>query len=163
LQYFLNDIDFAVLTLGLPIPSFETPQIARESYLVNYLFSRFTSGFGADYWAGEYAAYDNYLIWDTHQSEIDAFVDYVDSIDARLIVVIFPNMQDPVGSIPYVDRVAQAFEARGHTEILKLFDAVAEWDRLDVIVSPRDAHPSVEFHHYVGDALYDQFFEPLRR
>jgi hypothetical protein len=85
-------------------------------------------------------------------------VDDVESIDARLIVVIFPNLQDPVRSVAYVDRVAQVFEARGQHDILKLFDEVARWSPSEVIVSPRDAHPSVAFQHRVGDLLYERFF-----
>ncbi|MCC6802930.1 MAG: hypothetical protein IT319_08600, partial [Anaerolineae bacterium] len=65
----------------------------------------------------------------------------MNGIGARLIVVIFPNMQDPVRSIAYVDRVAQVFEARGQRDILKLYDEVAAWSPQDIIVSPRDGHP----------------------
>ena len=93
-----------------------------------------------------------------HKQEIEDYIDYVDSIRARLIVVIFPNMLDPVRSIPYVDRVAQVFEERGHNDILKLFDQAAAWSPQDRMVSPRDTHPSVAFHHLVGDLLYQQFF-----
>ena len=77
-------------------------------------------------------------------------------------MVIFPNLQDPVGSIAYVDRVAQAFETRGQTEILKLYDLVAAQAPNEVIVSPRDAHPSVNLHHLVGGMIYEQFFAPNR-
>jgi hypothetical protein len=63
-----------------------------------------------------------------------------------------------VRSIAYVDRVAQVFEARGHTDILKLFDAAAVWNPRDLMVSARDTHPSPAFHRYVGDELYRRFF-----
>ena len=77
------------------------------------LFARRTAALGSDYWAAEYANYDNPAIWNVHEQELNDFIDYVESIHARLIVVIFPNLQDPVRSIAYVDRVAQVFEARG--------------------------------------------------
>jgi hypothetical protein len=64
---------------------------------------------------------------------------------------------DPVGSIPYVDRVAFVFQDRG-IETLKLFDAVAEWTPAAVVVSPRDAHPNAAFHRYVGERLHTLFF-----
>ena len=67
-------------------------------------------------------------------------------------------MLDPVRSVPYVDRVAQVFEAEGHTKILKLYDDVAAWDPKDLMVSDRDSHPSVSFHHHVGEKIYDLFF-----
>ncbi len=158
LQYFLNDAEYAALTAGFSIPQQNPPLLAQDSYLADYLFSRFSAGFGADYWTTEYGYYDHATIWATHERELNAFADYVESIGARLIVVIFPNLQDPVGSIAYVDRVAQVFEARGIGEILKLYDAAAARPAADVIVSARDAHPSVSFHHLVGSLLYDQFF-----
>jgi hypothetical protein len=158
LQYFLNDIDYAVLSLGLSVQEDAPPPLMRESYLLNYLYSRVSAGFQPDYWAKELAHYDNPTIWQTHEAELNAFIDYAEARSIRLIVVIFPNMQDPVGSIPYVDRVAQVFEQRGQTDVLKLFDQVAAWQPSDVIVSPRDAHPSIAFHRLVGTLIYQQFF-----
>jgi hypothetical protein len=107
-----------------------------------------------------YMIYDNPTIWNVHRQEIDDYIDYVDSIGARLIVVIFPNLQDPVKSIAYVDRVAQVFEAHGHHDILKLYDAVASWKPSDLVISPQDGHPSAAFSHYVGDTLYRLYFAP---
>jgi lysophospholipase L1-like esterase len=169
LQYFLNDIEDASAGIGrfweadfsFAIP----PQLVQESYLVNFiywrlypLFGQVTTTFEGSYWQWEYDSYDNFRIWDLHRQEIDNFIDYVDSIGARLIVVIFPNMEDSLTSIAYVDRVAQAFEAKGETEILRLYDDVAAWKMEDAVVSPRDAHPSAAFHRYVGQKIYEMFF-----
>ena len=157
-QYFLNDIEEAALSVGLG-PLFDRPpRLVRESYLVNFLYARQNAGFGPQYWAWEYNAYDHAAIWEAHQAELEAMVEAARRRNAQLIVVMFPNMQDPVGSIPYVDRVAHVLEDQGVTDVLKLFDDVAAWDPEAVIVSPRDAHPSVAFHHFVGQKLYDLFF-----
>ena len=86
-------------------------------------------------------------------------IDYVDGMGARLIVVIFPNLQDPVGSIAYVDRVAQAIQATGHDEVLTLYGDVASLGSENVIVSRRDAHPNEMFHHLVAQRIYETFFE----
>ena len=162
LQYFLNDISYAGLSLGLlPTPE-PLPDWARESYLGNFIYTRALASWvrAEDWWQWNYDAYDNVGIWSVHQAEIEALIDHVEAIGARLIVVIFPNLLEPVRSIPYVDRVAQVFEARGHTDILKLFDAAAAWTPTDLMVSARDTHPSPAFHRYVGDELYARFFEP---
>ncbi|MCA9910051.1 MAG: hypothetical protein KC519_15440, partial [Anaerolineae bacterium] len=159
LQYFLNDIDYASLSLGQNLNITDIPPLAQESHLVDFVYARANAGFGQDYWTLHYAAYDNLAVWRVHEGELNAFADYVDRIGARLIVVIFPNLQDPVTSVAYVDRVAQVFEARGVTDILRLYDVAAAWKREDVIVSPRDAHPSVALHHYVGETLYERFFQ----
>lgn len=158
LQYFLNDIEYAALSLGLGMPGPPQPPLATESHLASFLYSRFTGGFGADYWSALYWRYDHAAVWARHRAELEAFTTYTDRIGARLIVVIFPNLQDPLRSVAYVDRVAQVFEAGGHTDILRLYDAVAAWSPAEVIVSPRDAHPSAAFHRYVGDQLYEAYF-----
>jgi hypothetical protein len=164
LQYFLNDINYAGLKLGLlPNPA-PTPAWVNQTYLGNFVYWRFLHSSLAnaqqfqDWWAWSYGAYDNVGIWSVHKQEIEDFIQYVDGTGARLIVVIFPNMLDPTRSVPYVDRVAQVFQARGHPDVLKLFDAVAAWRSPDLMVSPRDSHPSPAFHRYVADLLYQQFF-----
>jgi len=163
MQYFLNDINYAMLSLGLLPTATPTPSWARESALANFLYTRWIGrlvdpSYMRDWWEDNYAAYDNAAIWDVHRAEIEAYIDYVDSIGARLIVVIFPNMLDPVRSIPYVDRVAAVFEDSGHENVLRLFDAAAAWTPEARMVSSRDTHPSAAFHHYVGELLYERFF-----
>lgn len=157
-QYYLNDIEGAALSVGLGPNFAPIPLWARESHLLNYLYSLSNVGFSPAYWAWQYAAYDHPAIWAAHAAELEQVSAYAQSVGARLIVAIFPNMVDPVGSIPYVDRVAQVFEGRAHVDVLKLFDAVAAWERAEVIVSERDQHPSAAFHRFVGETLYEQYF-----
>ena len=161
LQYFLNDISYAQLRLGLQLPVTPTPFWAHESAMLNFVYFRFYPIFEPDApdWQNyDFEAYDNVTIWELHREEIEAFIAYVDSIDAELIVVIFPNMMQPFRSIPYVDRVAQVFEANGETDILKLFDAANAWSLEDRIVSSRDTHASAAFNRYVAEELYARFF-----
>lgn len=157
-QYFLNDIEYTLLRSGLYEAPPPAPEITQESYLANYLFARFTAGFDTRYWERLYAGYDSPAIWQLHAQEISDFASAVRERGARLVLVIFPNMADPVGGIAYVDRVAQAAAEVGVEEILKLFDAAAAMPLAERIVSPRDAHPSIDFHHYVGERLAHEFF-----
>jgi hypothetical protein len=157
-QYFLNDIQYAALRVSDLPPLEPIPEIAEDSYLFNYLYFRLTPP-ALEFQDWYYGLYDNPTIWDLHRQEIEALVAYVDSLNAELIVIIYPLMIDPVGSIPYVDRVAQTIEATGHHNVLKLFDAVASWpSEKPLIVSSRDAHPSVEFNRYVSEQLYELYF-----
>lgn len=166
LQYFLNDINYAGLKLGLlPTPE-PLPEWTRETYLGNFVYWRFLAQSSANaemfnrWWQWSYDAYDNAGIWSVHQQEINEFIDYVESLDARLIVVIFPNLLEIMQSIPYVDRVAQVFQARGQNDVLKLFDAAAAWDPNDLMVSRRDSHASASFNRYIGETLYQLYFAP---
>lgn len=166
-QYFINDIDVAAKSNGMEwdyeVPP--RPAIADESYFASYLYwglNRdrlfYNIEDGRTEWEYMYAAYDNGYIWDVHRAEINQMIDKIESMGARLIMLMYPNMLDPVGSVGYVDRVAQAVEARGHTDILKLYDEAAAWTVEDRIVSRNDSHASVAFNRYVADALYAQFF-----
>lgn len=169
LQYFLNDIEVAAKSNGMQwdfdIPPM--PPIADQSYLASFLYWRanYERLFrnihdGRTEWEFYYAAYDNAYIFNIHRQEIERLIEAVEARGARLIVLIFPNLLDPVGSIPYVDRVAQVFEAHGITDILKLTDEAAAWTLEERIVSPYDSHASVAFNRRVGDLLYAQFFSP---
>lgn len=160
LQYFLNDISYAQLRLGLQLNPGTTPIWAEQSYLLNFIYYRVILPLrpAEDWQDYDFAAYDNPAIWELHREEIIEFIDYVESVDAELIVVIFPNMLQPYRSVPYVDRVAQVFEERGHTDILKLFNAAEAWPLEERIISMRDTHASIAFNEFVGNEIYQQFF-----
>jgi lysophospholipase L1-like esterase len=168
-QYFLNDINYSGMKLGLTPDMPPMPVLARESHLANFLYWRYfvpTSVRATDgtewtnWWEWTYAAYDNAGIWQVHREELYDMVDYVESINAELIVLVYPDLNQVMRSIPYVDRVAQAIEERGvpSENIVRLFDAAAGWDQSDLRVSRYDSHPSVSFNHYVGDYLFQTFF-----
>jgi hypothetical protein len=165
-QYFLNDIEHAALSLGYHPDFVLIPPhgLIDESYLLNYVFWRAYLGFNAQsmgrtHWDWNYAQYDNFVVWDIHRAELQAVIDYLNSINARLIVVIFPNMSEPYRSIAYVDRVAQVFYDGGHTDVLKLFDAAEAFPIEQRVVSAFDPHASAAFNRYVGQTLYEQYFQ----
>jgi hypothetical protein len=171
LQYYLNDIENAALSIGLDPglnPAADIPAWASESYLGNFLYWRWIGLFRPTqegtqaYWEWLYGMYDNTTVWDIHTQQLTAFYDEVIERDASLIVVIFPNLLDPVGSIPYVDRVAQFFESQGmpNSHIIKLFDVAAQMSASERIVSRRDAHASVSLHRYVGQQLFTVISQP---
>lgn len=167
-QYYLNDIDDAALSIGdFWAPQFPKPPhwIDQESYLANFLYWRLipllstvNAPDGRSYWEWNIDTFNNSVIFDIHRGELNAIMDFAQLKNARLIVVIFPDMRDPVGSIGRVDAVASVFEERGYTEILKLTDEAAKWNPDEATVSSRDAHPSAAFHHRVAELIYEQFF-----
>ena len=170
LQYYLNDIENAALSIGLDPkldPTKGMPAWVNESYLANFVYWRLVARIQPaqegtqTYWDWLYSMYDNSAVWAIHQKQLDQFADAVTQKGAKLIVVIFPNMLDPFHSVPYVDRVAQAFEAKGIAtqNIVKLFDAAAAMPLTERVVSERDAHASVAFNHTVGDMLYDKVIQ----
>lgn len=168
LQYTLNDIETAALSIGLNPdlnPLANVPTWANESHLANFLYWRLAPalnpqvrGFDS-YIAWLHSMYDHSVVWDIHQQQISAFVEAVELRGAKLIVLIFPDMNNPFGSIPYVDRVAHVFEQRGYgDQVIKLFDAAEAMPAQQRVVSPRDAHPSAAFHALVGAMIYERYF-----
>ena len=168
-QYLLNDIDVAAVSNGYtwesPIP-LERPAFIEESHLANFIYWRlfrqgmFNSPQGIPQWEWLYGAYDDSYIWGIHAGEIARMAEYADSIGARLITVIFPNMEDPVRSVGYVDRVEQHLASLGHTDVLKVTDLAAAMPVDERLVSHADAHPSVAFNAAVADTIYTRFFAP---
>lgn len=167
LQYYLNDIENAALSIGLNPqldPTQDMPAWVNESYLANFIYWRLVARFRPQlqgtqtYWDWLYSMYDNSTVWAIHEEQLKNFANAVEAKGAQLIVVIFPNMLDPTRSVPYVDRVAQAFEASGYgnRNIIKLFDAAAATPLQERIVSERDAHASAAFNRMVGDMLYER-------
>lgn len=170
-QYYVNDINAAALSIGqywLPRLPRRRPQFVDESYLANFIYWRLAPFFTtvdvtdyADYWSWAYAAYDNATIWDIHAAELRAMIDQVEAMGARLIVVLFPNMEDPLATIPYVDRVAQLLESEGVTDVMRLHHDVAYFathETESVVVSARDFHASAAFNRYLGQRMYDLYF-----
>lgn len=172
LQYFLNDIELASASVSrLWTADFvEAPasgSIAAQTHLGNFIywaiypFTRTVNAtFEGSYWDWQYETYDTFSIWEIHEQQLRDAIAYVESLGADLYVVIFPNMEDPVGSVPYVDRVKFVFEDAGYEgQVLTLYDEVAAWDDpATLVASPRDAHPSAAFHRMVGHLLYERFF-----
>jgi hypothetical protein len=167
LQYYLNDIETAALSIGLDPhlnPMANVPEWVNESYLANFIYWRLVGRLQPEqrgtltYWQWLYSMYDHSAVWAIHAEQLNELIDAVESEGAALITVLFPNMLDPVGSIPYIDRVAQVFEARGYdaTHVLKLFDAAEAMPIRDRIVSERDAHASAAFNQVVGGMLYER-------
>lgn len=170
-QYFINDINGAALSVGEQwwpkLPPTPPRWIDRESYLANYLYWRVAPHVvtvdvthDASYWGWAYRIYDNPGIWQIHEQELNGILAYVDSVGARLIVLIFPNPLQPVESIPYVDRVAQYLRAQGVDEILPLYDDIAAFPGApqSVVVSPRDFHTNAAFNRYLGQKIFETFF-----
>lgn len=168
-QYLLNDIDVAAVSNGYtwesPIP-LERPAFIEESHLANFIYWRlfrqgmFKSPQGIPQWEWLYSAYDDSYIWGIHAGEIARMAEYADNIGALLITVIFPNMEDPVRSVGYVDRVEQHLASLGHTDVLKVTDLAAAMSLDERLVSRADAHPSAAFNAAVADTIYTQFFAP---
>lgn len=164
IQYYLNDIENAALSIGLDPglnPGKDMPFWAQDSHLGNFIYWRLAARLRPEtrgtqtYWDWLYSMYDNSTVWGIHAEQINALIDQVETEGAELVAVIFPNMLDPFNSIPYVDRVAQVFEARGYGEsTIKLFDAAAAVPLNERIVSERDAHASAAFNSLVGAMLY---------
>lgn len=167
-QYTLNDIEPAALSIGLDPglnPLAQMPAWAAETYLGNFLYWRWLNIARPEargtqtYTDWLHSMYDHSVVWGIHEQQLNNLIDQIEAMGALPAAVIFPDTLDPFGSIPYVDRVAHVFEARGYGDrVLKLFDTAEALPLAERVVSPRDAHASAAFHRVVGQMLYDQLF-----
>lgn len=169
LQYTLNDIEIAALSIGLDPglnPMSTVPFWAQDSYLGNFLYWRLAIIFAPQNRGSEtyqqflYNMFDHSVVWEIHFEQLAEFARAVEARGAELYIVIFPDLFTPFNSIPYVDRVAQAFESLGYDEerIIRLFDFAETFPLEERVVSMRDGHPSAAFSTAVGEMLYQEWF-----
>jgi lysophospholipase L1-like esterase len=163
LTFFVNDIEETAHDMGFPPPRTDPlyyPQLARESYLFNFLFWRLYRlgllGSGNnfdDYWDWLSEAYNNPDIWQIYQQELLQIYHLVRKIDGQLIVIVFPLMQIPEESRPMTGQVVNLYREQG-LPVLDVTELVSGLDPRQLIVSPEDAHPNEFVHQLVAEELF---------
>lgn len=127
-------------------------------YMVNFYYYRlhhyFSLGAGDRYMDYLRDAYQNPDAWAIYQAEeLDVLMDWTADNGVSLYVVVWCNLADCAGSADMLQPVLAYFEARNVPTLstLTLFDAIPA-QRL--MVNSFDAHPSIEAHQRVSEALY---------
>jgi hypothetical protein len=163
LSYYVNDISEAAGLHGVTWPeemnvAYRAPQIVWESYLLNFLYFQAVrlprsnvEGLYMDFLRG---LYEDPAIWATHAAQLSEIEAWSDEHDARLLVLIFPGLVDPVGTDFATRRVASLFREHG-VPVLEVRDLIEGWETRDLIVHRYDAHPSQALSEVVGVALAD--------
>ncbi len=162
LQYYGNDIDHIAQKHGLkggegfsPYAhmNFITLQFVSGSYLINFLYWLFPGQDVGGYLTYLEKAYSNDEIFNEHMLEFRSFIDFANSRQIPLLVVIFPFMQEiDFSKKLYIDRISRFLAANG-VNYIDVSPLIKELPVSDRVINVNDGHPSLKVHRLVGNEL----------
>lgn len=166
LSYYMNDIDYLLNDeTGNPNNRFsfiEDPTLhafIRDWFFVpNYIYynllqytsSQRNEGFMTDL----VGAHMDDEIWAQQALQLESFVAWTRNNNARLIVLIWPNLAGIDLSAPAVGRIADFFESRD-VQVVDMSEPLRPYPVLDIIVNRFDTHPGVIAQQIAADALLE--------
>lgn len=160
LSYFVNDIEPAAraaslrYSISMPTPTPLVDTLISASHLLNYLYWNI-------YYRHTLTLSDSYLVfledayqqaWQIHAAELQTIYDWTSSRGVRLIVVVFPELNEISRFSAQVAQVERFFAER-NVAVVNLTEQWINYPRTDRVVSNIDAHPSTRLHEDVGEAL----------
>lgn len=168
LSYYLNDIDYLLKgTEQDPDENFTfiaDPNLSwfvLNFFLPNYLYYnllQFTSTARASGFVGDlFSAYDNQVYWDEQRFRLSQMIDWTETNNMRLVVLLWPHLTAIDASQAALDKVRDVFNARA-VPIVDMTPMLRPYSPGQLIVNRFDAHPSIFAHTLAADAL-----EPIVR
>ncbi|MFN8376466.1 MAG: SGNH/GDSL hydrolase family protein [Anaerolineae bacterium] len=164
LSYYLNDIQYLIRYTSIsPDSNFNFPQnptlnwIVLNFFVPNYIYYnllQFTSPTrNHNHTADMVSAYTDDQYWLPQAERLTEIVNWTRDHDARLIVLLWPQIAMIDDSQPAVTRVRDLFESQG-VEVVDMSDPLRGYDTSQLIVNRFDTHPSITAHRLAADALY---------
>jgi hypothetical protein len=164
LQYFGNDIEKTAKQKGIIFKGFssyaEIPgpllPIVKGSYLFNYLYWYFPKPYEVPYTDFLTAAFNNDEVFAKHVDDLRLFIDYARRNEAKLLVLVFPFMDNlDMSRTMYVDKIINYFK-RNSVTVIDVSDAVKQLSLRERIVNFNDGHASAEANGLVAREILKQ-------
>jgi len=161
LSHYINDIEGAAKKNGFSPhryvqgPGKLTAKFVNKSFFLNWLYWRVYRGFIGNYWKYLQNSYSNPKIWNTHRLELQAFVDYAESINAHLYAVIWPCLQPVSASREFTSKVVGFLRSQG-VSVVDLAEVFEDRPGSELVVNKLDGHPNPETHHEVAALIYKE-------
>ncbi|HSF20298.1 MAG TPA: SGNH/GDSL hydrolase family protein [Vicinamibacteria bacterium] len=172
LQYFGNDIEEVAAEKGLTFdayPSYDdksavTRFFIENSFLVNFLYWSVP----ADPANRRYAEFmeDCYAdgpILRRHFRDLAKFIEYASERNVPLLVVIFPFLEEGMGSMNHHVRVVGDFFESSGVPVISVAELIRELRPIDRVVNRQDGHASAEVHERVAQAALPWVLRLLQR
>jgi hypothetical protein len=163
LSYCLNDIFHAAreaqhpMNFAVNLPRGEMKALVELSSLADFLYWRLArggnfSGGASSFWDSLRGAFSDSEVWAVHSGELAQLAAYCRDNNIRLAAVVFPMLQAPRESVPFVDKVSRALRDEGAAvlDLGPVFDGKAPGD---LVVNAMDAHPNEAVHWQVGGVV----------
>ncbi len=169
LSYYLNDIDYLMADPSLdPNNNFTFPQneqiaaFIRDFFLPNYIYYnllQFTSPARTTSFAYDLiGAHLDDTLWNEQVPRLYEMVAWSRDHNARLIVLVWPNLAEVDASTPATARVSDFF--RGHNvQVVDMTDSLRGKSVGEITVNRFDSHPSIEANQIAADQLYEAVLE----
>lgn len=166
LSYYLNDIDYLLTDTPLnpdavfAFPDLNTPGgwFTLNFFVPNYLYynlAQFTSpARNTNFTDRLIRAHQDASIWRQQEVHLEEFYQWTVDHDARLIVLLWPQLAAIPESQPALQPVRDFFAARD-VAIADMSGALMGKSTSELIVNRFDSHPSVFTHHLAADSLYE--------
>jgi hypothetical protein len=91
-------------------------------------------------------------VWHAHEQDLRQFIAYAKAHRARLIVVVFPFLQQPESSRYWTQKVSAVFRREG-IPVVDLTDDVLPLSIADRVVNSSDPHASPRVHQIAADRI----------
>jgi hypothetical protein len=164
LSYYLNDIDYMLQTPELnPDAIFDFPQdptlywFVLNFFVPNYVYynvAQFTSPLKRENFTMRLIdAHMDDNLWNQQRDRLNQFVDWTVDHDARLIVLLWPQIAAVEDSAPAVARVKDFFESRD-IQVVNMSDVLRDKNPYDMIVNRFDSHPGIPAQRLAAEQLY---------
>lgn len=164
LSYYLNDIQYLIRYTSIsPDNNFNFPQnptlnwIVLNFFVPNYIYYnllQFTSPTRTtNHTADMVSAYTDDQYWLPQAERLTQIVHWTQAQDARLIVLLWPQIAMIDDSQPAMQRLQELFEGLG-VEVVDMSEPLRAYDTWQLIVNRFDTHPSVLANRLAADALY---------
>jgi lysophospholipase L1-like esterase len=164
LSYFVNDINNAIKLTKHDVPSpppppdwlSQTP--LKDSYLIDYvywqiIYKRQFAERNAQIWQVHLDAFSMPEVWDEHKSEILQVIDWSKKINAPLVVITWPMLDNIEGSAGQIQKV-EAMLKENNIPIVSASDLFRSDKTESIVVNNIDSHPNENAHSRMADALY---------
>ena len=161
LSYYPNDIEEDGQRGGLLLQharsytdvGFPFRYFIRRSYVLNHLYWRFPHPTElTDYKGYIRQCYGYYRVMNLHRQQLDHVVDYADSLQIPMAVVVFPFLEDAAGSAFATEPILEHFATR-QVPTLDVRRWLIGQDPRAFIVNTNDPHPNEHLHQMVADSL----------
>ena len=169
LTYYINDILSAASKHGYKDPfKLKKPNrlilpLIRHSYFFNYYYwkiIKFKNVYELRSNVQNFLdfCFRNKKIWETHEKELMAIINYAKKNGTKIIFIGFPNLADIGRTKRYADKVERLFK-KNNIFTLGLEPVFSGRKVSDLVVNHMDSHPSVEVHKKIADMIYEKSFK----
>lgn len=161
LAWYPNDIDQAGADGGLELkkvtPYEDSPALfsffVQRSYLLNFLYWQYPrKGENLDYLGYLGKCFKSKTVLDIHAQDLSQIISYAKENDSRLLVVLFPFLEDVKGSASMLKPVREFLQMQG-VPVISLDAPLLSMQPLDMMVNKNDGHPNEKIHQLVADSI----------